>query len=103
MKTYLLIANSLHFISKILFNIHCKKINLSKGVTFMRHNNVLIIDDEPELRNLIRRLLELEGFSVLIAGTSTEALEVLHKNEIDIVVSDARLPDKSDWWNYFQL
>jgi DNA-binding NtrC family response regulator len=61
----------------------------------MRNNKVLIIDDEPELRNLIRRLLELEGFSILTAGTSTEALEILHKNEIDIVVSDVRLPDKS--------
>lgn len=61
----------------------------------MRHNNVLIIDDEPELRSLISRLLELEGFSVLTTGTSTEALEVLHKNEIDVVVSDVRLPDKS--------
>ena len=61
----------------------------------MRQNKVLIIDDEPELRNLIRRLLELEGFSVLTAGTSAEALEILHKNEIDIVVSDVRLPDKS--------
>jgi DNA-binding NtrC family response regulator len=61
----------------------------------MRHNNVLIIDDEPELRNLIRRLLELEGFSVLTSGTSAEALELLHKNEIDIIVSDVRLPDKS--------
>jgi len=61
----------------------------------MRHNKVLIIDDEPELRNLIRRLLELEGFSILTAGTSDEALEILHKNDIDIVVSDVRLPDKS--------
>ncbi len=61
----------------------------------MRHNKVLIIDDEPELRNLIRRLLELEGFSILTADTSAEALEILHKNEIDIVVSDVRLPDKS--------
>ncbi len=61
----------------------------------MRHNKVLIIDDEPELRNLIKRLLELEGFSILIAGNSAEALEILNKNEIDIVVSDVRLPDKS--------
>lgn len=61
----------------------------------MRHNKVLIIDDEPELRNLIKRLLELEGFSILTAGNSAEALEILHKNEIDIVVSDVRLPDKS--------
>jgi len=61
----------------------------------MRHNKVLIIDDEPELRNLIKRLLELEGFSILTASTSAEALEILNKNEIDTVVSDVRLPDKS--------
>ena len=61
----------------------------------MRYNKVLIIDDEPELRNLIKRILELEEFSVLTASSSTEALYLLSKNEIDIVVSDVRLPDKS--------
>ncbi len=61
----------------------------------MPYNKVLIIDDEPELRNLIKRLLELEEFNILTASTATEALEVLNKNEIDIVVSDVRLPDKN--------
>lgn len=58
-------------------------------------NSVLIIDDEPELRNLIKRLLELEGFNIQTAGTASEAIECLQKNEIDIVVSDVRLPDKN--------
>jgi DNA-binding NtrC family response regulator len=61
----------------------------------MRHNKVLIIDDEPELRNLIKRILELEGFLILTAGTATDGLEILKNNEVDIVVSDVRLPDKS--------
>lgn len=58
-------------------------------------NSVLIIDDEPELRNLIKRLLELEGFNIQTAGTANEAIECLQKKEIDIVVSDVRLPDKN--------
>lgn len=61
----------------------------------MRFNKVLIIDDEPELRNLIKRILELEGFLILTAGTATDGLEILKNNEVDIVVSDVRLPDKS--------
>jgi two-component system, NtrC family, response regulator len=59
------------------------------------YDSVLIIDDEPELRNLIKRLLELEGFTIQTAGTASEAIDCLQKNEIDIIVSDVRLPDKN--------
>lgn len=59
----------------------------------MRFGKVLIIDDESELRNLIKRLLELEGYFILTAGSAAEGLEMIKNNEIDIVVSDVRLPD----------
>ena len=59
----------------------------------MRFGKVLIIDDESELRNLIKRLLELEGYSILTAGNAAEGLEMIKNNDIDIVVSDVRLPD----------
>lgn len=61
----------------------------------MRYNKVLLIDDEPELRSLIKRLLELEGFIVTEAATAYESIECLSMNDFDIVVSDVRLPDKS--------
>ena len=59
----------------------------------MRFGKVLIIDDEFELRNLIKRLLELEGYFILTTGSAAEGLEMIKNNEIDIVVSDVRLPD----------
>jgi len=61
----------------------------------MRFNKVLIIDDEPELGNLIKRLLELEGFLIFTAGNASEGLEILKNNEVDIIISDVRLPDKN--------
>jgi DNA-binding NtrC family response regulator len=61
----------------------------------MRFNKVLIIDDEPELRNLIKRLLELEDFLILTAGNAAEGIEVLKNNDVDIVVCDVKLPDKN--------
>lgn len=61
----------------------------------MRFNKVLVIDDEPELRVLIKKLLELEGFIVSIAEDAAQGLETLKNNEIDIVISDVRLPDKN--------
>lgn len=61
----------------------------------MPFENVLVVDDEPGLRNLIQRLLELENFNVYTAGNVNEGLEVLNKNEIDIVITDVRLPDKT--------
>jgi len=59
----------------------------------MRFNKVLIIDDEPELRNLIKRLLELEGYFILTAGNTVEGLDIIKNNDVDIIVSDVRLPD----------
>ena len=59
----------------------------------MHNSTVLIIDDEPELRKLIHKLLGLEGYNVLSAENIAEALEVIKINEIDIVVSDVKLPD----------
>lgn len=59
----------------------------------MPNNTVLIIDDEPELRKLINKLLSLEGYNVLSAENTLRALEVINTNDIDIVVSDVKLPD----------
>ncbi len=56
-------------------------------------NNILIIDDEPDLRNLLARLLSLEGYKVDTAGTGSEGLRLLKKEEYLVVITDVRLPD----------
>jgi DNA-binding NtrC family response regulator len=56
-------------------------------------NTVLIIDDEEKLRALMARIIRLEGFEVVEAGTCKAALKKLEQNEIDVVLCDVKLPD----------
>jgi two-component system NtrC family response regulator len=55
--------------------------------------NVLIIDDEENLRKLLSRVVELEGYQVLQAGSVKEALKILSRESVNVVVSDVKLPD----------
>lgn len=55
--------------------------------------NVLIIDDEENLRKLLARVIELEGYTVFQSANAKEGLKVLSRESINVVVSDVRLPD----------
>ena len=55
--------------------------------------NVLIIDDEEKLRNLLGRIISLEGFTVLSANTLAAGLQVLEHNDVNMVLCDVKLPD----------
>ncbi|KEO75901.1 sigma-54-dependent transcriptional regulator [Anditalea andensis] len=54
---------------------------------------ILIIDDEEKLRNLLTRIISLEGFDVLQAGDCNTALRKLEQSNIDVVLCDVKLPD----------
>ena len=56
-------------------------------------NPVLIIDDHFDTRSLLVELLELEGFSVLSAGSGQEALAVIREVRPCMVLLDLGLPD----------
>ena len=55
--------------------------------------NVLIIDDEVKLRNLLTRILSLEGVEVTEAGTYKEGLQTFQKQCFEVVFCDVKLPD----------
>jgi two-component system, NtrC family, response regulator len=55
--------------------------------------SVLIIDDEENLRKLLARVIELEGYIVYQAPTVKEGLKVLTRESIQVVISDVKLPD----------
>ena len=56
-------------------------------------NKILIIDDEPTIRMLLSRILELEGYEVLKAKDRATALYTLRKQEVQVVLCDVFLPD----------
>lgn len=56
---------------------------------------VLLIDDEVKLRNLLSRLLSLEGYSVVETGSIKSAWKALETEEPEVVLCDVKLPDGS--------
>jgi two-component system NtrC family response regulator len=54
---------------------------------------ILIVDDEVKLSQLLSRILGLEGYKVLEANTGKAGLKVLEHDDIQLVLSDVRLPD----------
>jgi len=59
----------------------------------MKSSKILIIDDEPQIRTLLQKILSLEGYIVITAENSRKALELLKQHGISVVVTDVRLPD----------
>jgi CheY-like chemotaxis protein len=53
---------------------------------------ILLIDDEPIIRQLFQKVLEHEGHSVLTASNGREALEVLRENKPDLLLLDMMMP-----------
>ncbi|MBZ4192290.1 sigma-54-dependent transcriptional regulator [Niabella beijingensis] len=58
----------------------------------MKHS-VLIIDDEEKLRQLLSRIITLEGFEVFQANDCRSGLKQLEKTAVDVVLCDVKLPD----------
>jgi two-component system, OmpR family, response regulator len=54
---------------------------------------LLVVDDEPTVRELLSAALRFTGFAVTSAGTGAEALALLEKETPDLVVLDVMLPD----------
>ena len=57
--------------------------------------NVLLVEDEELVMNALKRSLRKEDFNILTASSGMEALEVLLKEEIGLIVSDHRMPGMS--------
>jgi DNA-binding response OmpR family regulator len=53
---------------------------------------VLVVDDEPMLRNLLSRLLRMEGFTVIEAEDGQTALDLIDSRAPDLVLLDVMLP-----------
>ena len=61
----------------------------------MNENTVLFVDDEANILKALKRLLRNEPFEVLTATCAEEALEHFRRYEIQVVVSDQRMPEMS--------
>jgi type IV pilus assembly protein PilB len=55
-------------------------------------NRVLVADDDPQMRRLIRIVLQREGFEVLEANDGLDALELIEQGSVDLVILDVEMP-----------
>lgn len=62
----------------------------------MKTHTICIIDDEVTLRDVVRRYLELGGFTVIEADTATRALAILQEKHADLILLDVMLPGGID-------
>jgi len=55
---------------------------------------ILVIDDEPQMRRMLRMMLEREGFAVLEAENGEVGLRLIQESHIDLVITDLIMPEK---------
>ena len=56
---------------------------------------ILLVDDEPSMRDMLRIVLRRDGYDVLVAENGREALAVLERERVDLLLSDIRMADIS--------
>lgn len=64
---------------------------------------VVCVEDEPEMIDLYRLILNRRGFEVIGAQGGVEGLEAVRQRQPDLVVLDLMMPDMDGWEVYKQL
>ena len=59
----------------------------------MAAGHVLVVDDEPDIRTLVKEILEDEGFRVSVAENAAAAREARRQQRPDVVLLDIWMPD----------
>ncbi|MEA1969434.1 MAG: response regulator [Thermodesulfobacteriota bacterium] len=55
---------------------------------------ILIIDDEPQIRSMLKKILEREGFDIIVASDGKEGMKLFERNPVDLVITDLIMPEK---------
>ncbi|MFP2931398.1 response regulator [Pyxidicoccus sp. 3LG] len=54
--------------------------------------NILVVDDDLELCTMLSRFLEMHGFTVYSAADALQALDILERNQVGMVITDYIMP-----------
>lgn len=57
-----------------------------------QERTLLLVDDEQNIVSALKRLLRRDGYRIVSANSGQEGLDVLAANEVDVIVSDQRMP-----------
>src|SRR5471030_198491 len=56
-------------------------------------STILIVEDENKFGGLLSRIIEAEGYHVLLAQSARTGLKLMENNDVRVVISDVKLPD----------
>lgn len=76
---------------------------VSDKMTQPQKPTILLVDDDPAIRQILVRLLEEEDYAVLTAANGLEAVVVNESAKIDLVLLDLNMPVKDGWETFEQL
>jgi CheY-like chemotaxis protein len=76
---------------------------LEAGASELSGMRVLVVEDDPRNRELVRQVLEGQGAVVTVADSAESALEVLRGDPPSVVVSDLKMPAHDGYWLIRQL
>jgi len=60
----------------------------------MAGNKILVVDDEPGMRNWLSEVLEIAGYRVFTASNGREARSRAEEHEVDLVITDLVMPEE---------
>jgi CheY-like chemotaxis protein len=70
---------------------------VEKKSALCRHETILLVEDQEQMRELVLAVLEPHGYYILAAGSAGEAIELCaaHEGPIDLLLTDIQMPDVS--------
>lgn len=66
-------------------------------------SRILIIDDQPNLRLLVSKILEIEGYEVTTAANGDEGVAMAKTNKPDLILLDVMMPKKNGYQSAAEL
>ena len=65
---------------------------LTQEKTSEKTNQILVVDDEPRMLSMMRRVLEADGYGVILASDGESALEISRSASVDLIILDVMMP-----------
>jgi diguanylate cyclase (GGDEF)-like protein/PAS domain S-box-containing protein len=69
--------------------------NPSAANSGVRRQTLLLLDDEENILRALARVLRRDGYEILMASRAKEAFEILAKYDVQVIISDQRMPEMS--------
>lgn len=75
----------------------------TRGMSDMETARILIVDDHPEIREIIRILLQGEGYAIEEAKNGSEALVMLNQGLFDLIILDIMMPGMNGYQTCLEI